>query len=119
MLNYDKCFKYLESIPHDAQVDDLGYEELDMYLFDAFEDIKTLYPQITITERMIVKQMLYKFEGEQQGYAALKRQGVKTQKINDASITFNDGIIDPFVLTLIEKQLEEDKKSRGMIGRLI
>ncbi|MGW7932323.1 hypothetical protein ACWEWU_11750 [Staphylococcus xylosus] len=119
MIDYNKCFDYLNSIPHESKIDGLGSEELERYLFDAYEDIAILYPHIKVTERMVVKQMLYKFEGEQQGYALLKRQGIKTHKINDVSVTFEDGIIEPFVLTLIEKQLEENKESRGMIGRLI
>lgn len=117
MLNIEKVRKYIDEMPPNELIDEIAENLLDKYIFDSYEDINSLYPMIDITERMIVKQLLYKLEGESNGYAMLKRQGVETQKINDASVTMSDNLLDPYVLFLINQQLQT--KSVGHIGRLI
>lgn len=117
MLNIDKVKNYINEMPPIELLDDINGDILEKYIFDAYEDIHSLYPKVIISERMIVKQMLYKLEGESNGYAMLKRQGVETQKINDVSVTMSDNLLDPYVLFLINQQLQT--KSVGHIGRLI
>ncbi len=116
MLNIEKVLEYIEKLPSNPLLDGMETHELEQNIFDSYEDIHSLYPKVDITERMIVKQMLYKLEGESNGYAMLKRQGVETQKINDASVTMSDNLLDPYVLFLINQQLQT--KSVGHIGRL-
>ncbi|WP_323706806.1 hypothetical protein [Mammaliicoccus sciuri] len=117
MLDIQKVKKYIDEMPPNELLNGIKEDILDKHIFDAYEDIFSLYPKITISERMIVKQMLYKIEGELNGYALLKRQGVETQKINDASVTMSGNLLDPYVIFLIEQQLPP--KSVGHIGRLI
>ncbi|MCJ0907704.1 hypothetical protein MTW84_00660 [Mammaliicoccus sciuri] len=117
MLDTEKVIEYIEKIPFNPLLEGMGPQELEQNIFDSYEDIHSLYPKVIISERMIVKQMLYKLEGESNGYAMLKRQGVETQKINDASVTMSDNLLDPYVLFLINQQLQT--KSVGHIGRLI
>lgn len=117
MLNMDEVLEYIDKLPSNSLIEGLDQNALKQNVFDAYEDIHSLYPTINITERMIVKQMLYKLEGENNGYAMLKRQGVQSQKINDASVTLSKQILDPYVLFLIEQQAPTS--SVGHIGRLI
>lgn len=117
MLDTEKVIEYIKKIPSNPLLEGMGTQELEQNIFDSYEDINSLYPKVIISERMIVKQMLYKLEGESNGYAMLKRQGVETQKINDASVTMSDNLLDPYVLFLINQQLQT--KSVGHIGRLI
>lgn len=117
MLDIKKVRDYIDEMPPNELINDIPEDLLDKHIFDAYEDINSLYPKIDITVRMIVKQLLYKLEGESNGYAMMKRQGVETQKINDASVTMSNSLLDPFVLFLINRQLQT--KSVGHIGRLI
>lgn len=111
-----KYIEYLELIPRNELIENLDKEELEKSLFDAYEDILQVASDIPISPRMVVKQLIYKVENENQGYASMKRAGVKSQKINDASIEFIEGSLSPEVWDII---LLFREKSKGRVGRLI
>lgn len=107
---------YIAQLPQNKYISNIPDGELDAYIFDAYEDIKSLYPFVKPTPRMIYKQIEYKLEGAKMGIDYMRRQGITTQKINDASIEVNADIISPYVLDLIRLELGGN---RARIGRLI
>lgn len=108
--------EYFTRLPNNKYIDSIKSDELDLMIFDAYEDITTLYPEIDPTPRMIYKQVEFKIESEQTGVGYMQRQGIETQKINDASITFKGDMLSPYVLDLIHNELGTRKLR---IGRLI
>lgn len=120
MFDEIKVLKYFKKLPQYKEYADKTDEEITSLLFDAYEDIHSIYPDIKISTRMIVKQMLYKQESETSGIGFSQRHGLQSRKINDASITFSESynMFDPYVWRMIESQTGGDK-SRGLFGRLV
>lgn len=104
--------EYLSMIPVIPEVERMNDEELEQHLYDAYEDIYTIAPTIKITPRMVIKQLEFKLTVKNQGYESMYLAGVKSQKIDDASIEFKDSMISPFVLGIIKAS------SRGRTGWL-
>ena len=120
MFNEVEVLKYFKKLPQYKDYKDKPDDEVISDLFDAYEDIYSIYPNIRITDRMIAKQMLFKKEAEQSGFGLSQRHGLTTRKINVASITFNGSynMFDPYVWRMIEAQTGGDK-TKGMYGRLV
>lgn len=119
MFDKDKVLKYAKALPESKMYKDVSDEELTTLLFDAYEDIHSLYPNINISERMIAKQMIYKYEATQSGFDVYHKQGLKSRSINDASVTFKDSeysMFDPYVWRMIDAQLG---RTKGMFGTLV
>lgn len=115
-LDIKKVLTYYDQLPSNDTLKALSEEELEKHIFDAYEDIHSNYPKIKISERMIIKQIEFKVEAENLGVGAMHRLGVKSQKINDASIELSHTGISPYVLELIRVELGH---SMGRIGRLV
>lgn len=115
-FNLQEYMDYIKKLPSNKYIDSLEPSDLELILFDAYEDITTLYPSINPTPRMIYKQVEFKLESERTGVGYMQRQGIETQKINDASITLKGSTISPYVLDLIRIELGTH---RVRIGRLI
>lgn len=107
---------YIAQLPENKYISKVPAENVEAYIFDAYEDITTLYPMIKPTPRMIYKQLEYKLEGEQMGIDYMRRQGIETQKINDASVELKADVISPYVMDLIRSELGSNKLR---LGRLI
>lgn len=107
---------YIAQLPDNKYISKVPAENIAAYIFDAYEDITTLYPMIKPTPRMIYKQLEYKLEGEQMGIDYMRRQGIETQKINDASVELKPDVISPYVMDLIRSELGSN---RLRLGRLI
>lgn len=120
MFDDKEVLKYFKKLPQYKQYKDKSDEEITSLLFDAYENIHSIYPDIKISDRMIVKQMLFEQESEQSGVGFSQRHGLQSRKINDASITFSESynMFDPYVWRMIEAQTGEDK-TRGLFGRLV
>lgn len=120
MFNRDEVLKYFKALPQYDEYKDKSDDEVTSLLFDAYEDIHSIYPSIEISNRMIVKQMLYKAEAEQTGFGISQRHGLASRKINDASITFSGSynMFDPYVWQMIEAQTG-DEHTKGYFGRLV
>lgn len=119
MFDKETVLSYARSLPESDSYKDKSDEDLTTLLFDAYEDIYSLYPNINISDRMIAKQMIYKLEATQSGFGVYHKQGLKSRSINDASITFKDSdynMFDPYVWRMIDAQLG---RTRGMFGTLV
>ena len=108
--------EYFKRLPNNKYIDSVKSDELDLMIFDAYEDITTLFPEIQPTPRMIYKQLEYKLEGAQMGIDYMRRQGIAAQKINDASVEIKADVISPYVMDLIRAELGGN---RLRLGRLI
>lgn len=115
-FNFEEIKAYYEELPEQDITKDIPEEELKGYLFDAYEDINSRYPRLKISPRMIIKQMEFKIESEQFGVGVMQRLGIKSQKINDASVELKHGAISPYVQDLISIELGH---GMGRIGRLV
>lgn len=62
MFDAKKTIDYFKRTPayKDKSYENMNDDELESVLFDAYEDIVSLYPSVTVSPRMIVKQMLFK-----------------------------------------------------------
>lgn len=120
MFNKDEVLAYFKALPQYENYEDKSDDEVVSLLFDAYEDIHSIYPTVEVSHRMIVKQMLYKAESEQTGFGISQRHGLASRKINDASITFSGSynMFDPYVWRMIEAQTGEGK-TKGYFGRLV
>lgn len=120
MFDEKKVLNYFKRLPQFKEYKQENDKELISMLFDAYEDIHSVYPNINISERMIVKQMLFKQEAEKSGFGISQRHGLSSRKINDASITFSGSynMFDPYVWQAIQAQTDEDK-TRGYFGHLV
>ena len=108
--------EYIDKLPSSRFIESIKESDLELHIFDAYEDITSLYPSIQPTARMIYKQIEFKVEAEQSGIGYMSRQGITNQRINDASVEIDASIISPYVLDLIHNELGHHKLS---IGRLI
>lgn len=120
MFDEDEVLNYFKKLPQYEDYKDKPDDEVVSLLFDAYEDIHSIYPDVEVSNRMIVKQMLYKREAEQSGFGISQRHGLASRKINDASITFSGSynMFDPYVWRMIEAQTGQDK-TKGYFGRLV
>lgn len=92
----------------------LAQEKKEPLVFTATELLTDAFGVDKLTERIVSLQVLYMLEGEQQGYAMLKRQGITQYANKGVSATFNGSTSDiaPSVLGLIQT-------SGARVGRLI
>ena len=60
MFNQDKVLNYFKALPQYQDYKSKTDSEVVSLLFDAYEDIHSIYPNVKISDRMIVKQMLFK-----------------------------------------------------------
>lgn len=120
MFDDKEVLKYFKKLPQYKKYEDKTDDEVVSYLFDAYENIRSIYPDVKISNRMIVKQMLFEQESEQSGIGFSHRHGLQSRKINDASITLSENynMFDPYVWRMIEAQTGGDK-SKGLFGRLV
>lgn len=82
-------------------------------VFSALESLKLVAPEDKLTPRLAAIQVLYVLEGEDHGYAMLKRQGVTSYANKGVSASFDDssGDVAPSILVIL--------KPRGAkVGRL-
>lgn len=122
MFKENEVLDYFKALPQYQSYKDKTDKDVIALLFDAYEDINSIYPNVVISNRMIVKQMLYKAESEQSGFGISQRHGLTSRKINDASITFSGdyNMFDPYVWRMIQAQTgTEDGHTKGMYGRLV
>lgn|SRR5699024_79697 len=115
-FNFEEIKAYYDELPEKVIKEEISDDELKKYLFDAYEDINSRYPRLKISPRMIIKQMEFKIESEQFGVGVMQRLGIKSQKINDASVELKHGAISPYVQELISIELGH---GMGRIGRLV
>lgn len=92
---------YLSRLPNTEPFDALPAEDQDKVIFAAQELLSDLYPARLITPRVVALQTLFGIEGEDEEFARLRRQGVKSYSTKRASVTFEGGAIAPDVVGIL------------------
>lgn len=121
-MEIKEVIDYLTKIPTPSYYDDLTTDEAARYIFNAQEEINDVlikYPTVKITPRMVALQTLYNLEGEDEGIAMLRRQGVTDYTVKDVKATLNKDDLSPNVLAIIKALAEQEVKTNLRVGRLI
>jgi len=105
--------EYLAMIPGTDEFLTLPETEQDKWIFLAEETLRDHFHPRLITPRVVALQTLYMFEGENEDFAMLKRQGVESFSTEGMSVSFKSGTIAPMVLEIIHRN------GSAKVGRLI
>lgn len=118
----DKVFEYLAQLPTSEYYDDLSSDIAGKHIFNAYEEINDVLIQhegIEPTIRMTALQTLYNIEGEEEGIAMLRRQGVTDYTVKDIKAVLNKDALSPNVLTIINALIDNKDNNKARVGRLI
>lgn len=114
---------YIKQLPTPSYYDELTDTDKKKYIFNAMEEISDVlikFPNVEASERMIALQTLYNLEGEEEGIAMLRRQGIIDYTVKDIKAVLDKQIICPSVLTIIDAINAASIVDEGMrVGRLI
>lgn len=118
----DIVIDYLSKIPTPDYYNNLNVEETEKHIFNASEEIGDVlikYPSVDITPRMIALQVLYNLEGEDEGIAMMRRQGITDYTVKDIKAVLDKDIISPNVWAIIDALNEQATNNNLRVGRLI
>ncbi|MGD6773343.1 hypothetical protein [Staphylococcus simulans] len=121
-MTIDEIKSYLEKIPTPAYYDNLSSEEQTKLVFNAQEEINDVligYPNVSPTVRMYALQAIYNAEGEDEGIAMMRRQGIKDYAVKDVKAVLDKDIISPAAFALIEAFNAQEQSNKMRVGRLI
>ena len=88
----DDVIAYLTKIPTPEYYNDLSKDDATKHIFNAQEEINDAlikYPDVELTTRMVALQALYNLEGEDEGVAMLRRQGITDYTVKDVKAVLN------------------------------
>lgn len=118
----DNVLNYLKELPTPEYYNDLTPDTARKHIFNAYEeinDVLTQYKDITPTIRMTALQTLYNLEGEEEGIAMLRRQGVSDYTVKDVKAVLEKDPLSPNVLAIIEALTNTPENNSLCVGRLI
>lgn len=118
----DDVLEYLKQIPTPKYYDDLTHEMTRKHVFNAYEEINDVLIQfkgIVPTKRMTALQTLYNLEGEEEGMAMLRRQGVTDYTVKDVKAVLDKDTLSPNVLAIIDAMNVVPEMNNASVGRLI
>lgn len=113
---------YLEKIPTPDVYNNLTHEDAIKHIFNAQEEIKDVlikYNGIDLTNRMVALQTLYNLEGEEEGIAMMRRQGITDYSVKDIKAVLNRDALSPNVLAIIDAFNQPPESNKMRVGRLI
>ncbi|MGC9676065.1 hypothetical protein ACOP1M_00295 [Staphylococcus warneri] len=122
MIETKEVYDYLNKIPTPQSYSDLPQEKVEKYIFNAQEEINDVlisYPTVKITPRMIAVQTLYNLEGEEEGIAMMRRQGITDYTVKDVKAVLDKDTLSPNVFAMIKALAEQDANPNLRVGRLI
>lgn len=120
MVTIQEVIEYLDKLPTPKVYKDLSEEERERHIFNAQEEINDVlikYPKVQLSARMIAIQTLYNLEGEDEGIAMLRRQGVSDYTVKDVKAVLDKASLSPQVQSMIDAL--DTKDTRLRVGRLI
>lgn len=103
-MNEQEVIDYLKSLPTPVAYDELTESDKVKQIFNAHEEVSDVlipYENVKINKRMVALQTLYNIEGEEEGIAMLRRQGITDYTVKDVKAVLNKDVICPAVLALI------------------
>lgn len=118
----DDVLAYLKKIPTPEYYNDLTPDMARKHVFNAYEEINDVlihHNDITPTTRMTALQTLYNLEGEEEGIAMLRRQGVKDYTVKDVKAVLEKDALSPNVLAIIDALTNTPENNSLRVGRLI
>lgn len=114
---------YIDQLPTPSFYDELTETDKRKQIFNAMEEISDAlikFPNIKASVRMVALQTLYNLEGEEEGIAMLRRQGITDYTVKDIKAVLEKQNICPSVLAIIDAINDADVVEEGMrVGRLI
>lgn len=113
MITIETVKIYLALLPNTAAFSALKELDQDKHIFAALELLKDNFPIEKLTDRAVALQVLFMIEGEEEEFAKLQRQGVKSYSVKGVSVTFDGKGIAPSVIDILVG------KQSAMVGRLI
>lgn len=122
MIETKEVYDYLNKIPTPQSYSELPQEKAEKYIFNAQEEINDVlisYPTVKITPRMIAVQTLYNLEGEEEGIAMMRRQGITDYTVKDVKAVLDKDTLSPNVFAMIKALAEQDANPNLRVGRLI
>jgi hypothetical protein len=105
--------EYLAKLPGTDQFLALDQAEQDKWIFQATETLTDHLASRQITDRTIALQTMYEWEGDQEDFGMLKRQGVDTFSAEGLSVSFKSGSVSPKVLDIVTRS------GRAGVGSII
>lgn len=121
MISTQEVIDYLAKLPTPKAYSQLSQEDAEKHIFNAQEEINDVlvkYPSVTLTPRMVAVQALYNLEGEDEGIAMMRRQGITDYTVKDVKAVLDKDVLSPNVFAMIEA-LAEDDTHKMRVGRLI
>ena len=118
----DDVLEYLKKIPTPEYYNDLTPDMARKHVFNAYEEINDVLVQhndITPTTRMTALQTLYNLEGEEEGMAMLRRQGVTDYTVKDVKAVLDKDTLSSSVLAIIDALINTPENNNARVGRLI
>ncbi|MFC6402967.1 hypothetical protein ACFP67_14230 [Mammaliicoccus sciuri] len=122
-METQEVIDYIKQLPTPLFYDELTDTDKKKHIFNAMEEISDVlikFPNIKASTRMIALQTLYNLEGEEEGIAMLRRQGITDYTVKDIKAVLDKQSICPSVLAIIDAINDADVVDEGMrVGRLI
>jgi hypothetical protein len=105
--------EYLAKLPGTDEFLALASADQDRWIFQATETLTDHLASRQITDRAIALQTIYEYEGDQEDFAMLKRQGVDTFSTEGLSVSFKSGSVSPKVMDIV------NRSGRAGVGSII
>jgi len=118
----DEVLEYLEQLPTPDYYNDLDTDMARRNIFNAHEEINDVLIQhkdISPTIRMTALQTLYNLEGEEEGTAMMRRQGISDYTVKDVKAVLNKEPLSPNVVAIIDSLINTPESKSMRVGRLI
>ena len=110
---------YLRKMMDDTpEINEATDEELEKLIYKAGERIIMFYgDDIKLDERMIYLQVSYELEGESEGLAMLRRQGISEARMKEVQLKLDGAQLSPGLYLYLDTK--HDHAAGSLIGELI
>lgn len=113
-MEFLEVHEYLVKLRTAADYKELERPEQESSVFEANELLKDHIPETQITKRIVALQTLFMIEGEDETFAMLRRQGVKSYSVKGISVSLEAVGIAPSVIDILYP-----KSMTASVGRLV
>ncbi|MEB7460154.1 hypothetical protein [Staphylococcus borealis] len=121
-MKVEDVLNYLELIPTPQSYENMDIDTAKKHVFNAQEEVNDVlikYPTVDISPRMVALQTIYNLEGEEEGTAMMRRQGITDYTVKDVKAVLDKDVISPSVFAIIEALAEQQVNNNLRVGRLI
>ncbi|MDU0485407.1 hypothetical protein [Staphylococcus haemolyticus] len=121
-MKIEDVLNYLDLIPTPQSYESMDIDTAKKHVFNAQEEVNDVlikYPTVDISPRMVALQTIYNLEGEEEGTAMMRRQGITDYTVKDVKAVLDKDVISPSVFAIIEALAEQQVNNNLRVGRLI